>query len=155
MSHISFSSIRIDTTRIAAHAEPAVPPSPARSILYWHAVIVAWALSCLDGYRFTTLYLRREEIAAQVAPYAALMMRALAEPMVMCALLAMVAWTMLRRGGIVARFGSAMLGTVCGIQALVILVVAAGPLAISTRAYIYATVAFLAHAAFGSTEPRS
>ena len=154
MSHISFSSIRIDTTRIAAHAEPAVPPSPARSVLYWHAVVIAWALALLDAFRFTTMYAQRKEIAAQVAPYAAFVMRALAEPLVMCAMLSIVAWTLLRRGGMLARFGSALLGTVCGIQSLVTLIVADGPLAISSRAYIYATVAFLAHAAFGSTVSR-
>jgi hypothetical protein len=155
MSHISFSSIRIDTTRIAAHAEPAVPPSPARSVLYWHAVIVAWALASVDGYRFATMFLRRKEIAAELAPYASFVMRAMAQPLVMCVMIALVAWTLLRRGGLLARFGSALLGTVCGIQGLVMLIVAEGPLTMSSRAYLYATVAFLAHAAFGSTESRS
>lgn len=154
MSHISFSSIRIDTTRIAAHAEPAVPPTPARTVLYWHAVLVAWALAAFDLYRFATMYLKRKEIAAEVAPYAAFVMRALAEPLVMCAMLGIVAWTLLRRGGLLARFGSALLGTICGIQAIVILLVGEGPLTLSTRAYLYATVAFLVYAGFGSTEAR-
>jgi len=154
MSHISFSSIRIDTTRIAAHADPAVPPSPARSVLYWHAVLVAWTLALLDAYRFASLFLRRKELAIELAPYASFVMRAMAEPLVMCVMLALVAWTLLRRGGVLARFGSALVGTMCGIQTLVTIVVGQGPLAMSSRAYIYATVAFLAHAAFGSTVER-
>jgi len=128
MSHISFSSVRIDTTRIASRAEPMRRPSPARAALYWHAAGVAWLLSLIELLSF--------------------MAHGLVASLAMAMLLATFWWTLMRRGGSRARVGAIALAVICGAQAGAALVLS-DSLTISTRAELYATIAFLAYALFG------
>jgi dolichyl-phosphate-mannose--protein O-mannosyl transferase len=129
MSHISFSSIRIDTTRVASRAEPTRRPSPARAALFWHAAGVAWLLSLVELVSFLA--------------------HALVASLVTAMLLAAFWWTLMRRGGSRARIGAVALCVICGAQALAAVFFSDSPLMISTRAELYATVAFATYALFG------
>ena len=128
MSHISFSSVRIDTSRIASRAEPTRRPSHARAVLYWHAAGVAWLLALIELVTFMTHGL--------VASLATAM------------LLAAFWWTLMRRGGSRARMGAVALVVICGAQAAAAMYLS-DALLLSTRAELYATVAFATYALFG------
>ena len=127
MSHISFSSIRIDTTRIASGAEPTRKPSPARAALYWHAATIAWLLALIELVSFMANGLVASLATAMIAFW----------------------WTLIRRGGTRARVGAVALAIICGAQAAAALFLSDRPLMISTRAELYSTVAFVAYALFG------
>lgn len=129
MSHISFSSVRIDTTRIASHAEPTQRPNAARTALYWHAAIVAWLLALVELLSF--------------------MAHGLVASLATAMLLAVFWWMLMRRGGSRARIGALALGVICGAQAGAAMVIGHAPLLLATRAELYATAAFVAYALFG------
>ena len=128
MSHISFSSIRIDTSRIASRAEPTREPSTARAALFWHAAGVAWLLALIELLSF--------------------MAHGLVASLATAMLLAAFWWSLMRRGGSRARVGAIALGVICGAQAAAALVMSDN-LMLATRAELYATVAFLAYALLG------
>jgi|SRR5690349_14177908 len=129
MSHISFSSIRIDTTRIVSGAEPTQRPTPARTALYWHAASVAWLLALVELVSFLA--------------------HGLIASLVTAMLLATFWWTLMRRGGARARAGAVALGLICGAQAAAAMFWSDQTLMLSARAELYATVAFVAYALFG------
>lgn len=129
MSHISFSSVRIDTSRIASRADAAQRPSTASTGLYWHAAAVAWLLALIELVSFMA-----HGLIASVAT----------------AVLLAVFWsTLMRRGGSRARAGAFALALMCGAQAATVIFWSDRPLMIATRAELYATVAFATYALFG------
>jgi hypothetical protein len=144
MSHISFESIRIDTSRIASHAEPPVRPSHPRAILYWHVMTVTWFI--VVAYVRDIVEIARQRSAAASSTQALV-------PLLMAAVTMWLWWIFLRRGGTMARAGAAIIAVLSGARAMTAYA-SVDALMFTQQLHIYGAVAMLLYAAFGSSHRR-